>query len=42
MPANNQMSRAFNTYKDTFTSNTEREIVKIISENARKAGFDVK
>jgi len=42
MPANNQMSRAFNSYKDTFTSNTEREIVKIIAENARKAGFDVK
>ena len=42
MPAHNQMSRAFNSYKDTFIANTERDLVRIIADKAHKAGFTVK
>lgn len=40
MPASNYMLRAFDSYGSTFTQNTEREIVKIIENNAKKSGFN--
>jgi len=42
MPAHHQMSRAFNSYKDTFIANTERDLVRIVADKAQKAGFTVK
>jgi hypothetical protein len=42
MPAHNQMSRAFNSYKDTFLANTEKDLIRIVAEKAQRAGFTVK
>jgi hypothetical protein len=40
MPASNYMRRAFDSHSPAFIANTEREIVKIIETNARKAGMN--
>lgn len=42
MPASNYMLRAFDNYQNSFIANTDRDIVRIIEQNARKSGFDVK
>lgn len=40
MPASDYMLRAFDAYSSTFIAKTERDIVKIIEQNARKAGMN--
>jgi hypothetical protein len=40
MPASNYMRRAFDSYSATFIQNTERDIIRIIEDNAKKAGLN--